>query len=121
MLSDNFKYCGCVCVQESLPPEYARIFAFDNFTRTQKLVLAKAQDLEQNNVSECVPAGSYARLHIRDVPIGAANKLCMLVKTMPVISCGLLQHESKVSVLHFRSVLNYIFISLLSCLCLSMM
>nr|GMD08500.1 pre-rRNA-processing protein TSR1 homolog [Ipomoea batatas] len=87
--------------KESLPPEYARIFAFDNFTRTQKLVLAKAQDLEQNNVSECVPAGSYARLHIHDVPIGAANKLCMLVKTMPVISCGLLQHESKVSVLHF--------------------
>ncbi|KAF9601778.1 hypothetical protein IFM89_022946 [Coptis chinensis] len=28
--------------KESLPPEYARIFAFDNFTRTQKHVLAKA-------------------------------------------------------------------------------
>lgn len=108
--------------QESLPPDYARIFAFDNFTRTQKLVLARAQDLEQNNVTECVAVGSYARLHIRDVPISAANKLCMLVKTMPVISCGLLQHESKISVLHFRSVLlNYIFITLFSCLCLSMM
>ncbi|CAH9128835.1 unnamed protein product [Cuscuta epithymum] len=87
--------------KESLPPEYARIFAFDNFSKTQKHVLAKAQDMEQNNVTECIAAGSYARLHISGVSLHAANKLCMLVKTMPVVSCGLLQHESKISVLHF--------------------
>ncbi|RAL50419.1 hypothetical protein DM860_016886 [Cuscuta australis] len=87
--------------KESLPPEYARIFAFDNFNRTQKHVLAKAQDMERNNATECIVAGSYVRLHISCVPIAAANKLCMLVKTMPVITCGLLQHESKISVLHF--------------------
>ncbi|KAF5803959.1 putative ribosome biogenesis protein Bms1/Tsr1 [Helianthus annuus] len=88
--------------KESLPPEYARIFAFDNFTRTHKHVLSKALDMEQGSISECVPVNSYVTLHIREVPIHIASKLCILWKTMPVIACGLLQHESKISVLHFR-------------------
>ncbi|KAI7733822.1 hypothetical protein M8C21_011693 [Ambrosia artemisiifolia] len=88
--------------KESLPPEYARIFAFDNFTRTHKHVLSKALDMEQGSLDECVPANSYMTLHIREVPIDIASKLCILAKTMPVIACGLLQHESKISVLHFR-------------------
>lgn len=88
-------------LQESLPQEYARIFAFDNFNRTQKHVLSRAREMEQN-VDECIPAGSYARLHIREVPNGVANKLNLVTKTMPVILCGLMQHESKISVLHFR-------------------
>ncbi|KAM7486922.1 hypothetical protein LguiA_002931 [Lonicera macranthoides] len=87
--------------KESLPQEYARIFAFDNFTRTQKHVLAKALDLEQGSVDECIQPGTYARIHINAVPIGAASKCCELSKKMPVIACGLLQHESKISVLHF--------------------
>ncbi|KAG8378073.1 hypothetical protein BUALT_Bualt08G0100100 [Buddleja alternifolia] len=86
--------------KESLPPEYAKIFAFDNFPRTQKHVLAKALDMEQER-DEYIPAGSYARLYIKDVPDGVSSKLCMSAKKMPVIACGLLQHESKVSVLHF--------------------
>ncbi|KAG9452918.1 hypothetical protein H6P81_005822 [Aristolochia fimbriata] len=49
--------------QESLPLDYARTFAFDNFSRTQKHVIAKALE--------------------------------------PVVACGLLQHESRMSVLHF--------------------
>ncbi|KAK9269852.1 hypothetical protein L1049_025425 [Liquidambar formosana] len=87
--------------KESLPPEYARIFSFDNFTRTQKHVFAKALDMEQGNRDDCVPAGSYARLHIKEVPVGVVSKICVLAKTVPVIACGLLQHESKMSVLHF--------------------
>lgn len=87
--------------KESLPPDYARIFAFDNFKRTQKHVLAKALDIDQGNVDDCIPAGSYARLHIKEVPDVVASKLRDLSRTMPVISCGLLQHESKISVLHF--------------------
>lgn len=90
-------------IQESLPPEYARIFAFDNFTRTQKLVLAKAQEMEQSTtMDECIPASSYVRLHIKEVPFGVASKLYEFSKVGPVIACGLLQHESKISVLHFR-------------------
>ncbi|CBI40710.3 hypothetical protein VitviT2T_026917 [Vitis vinifera] len=87
--------------KESLPPEYARIFSFDNFARTQKHVLAKALDMEQGYMDDCLPAGTYIRLHIREVPVSVASKLCMLGKRMPVIACGLLQHECKMSVLHF--------------------
>ncbi|KAE8057373.1 hypothetical protein FH972_014074 [Carpinus fangiana] len=87
--------------KESLPPEYARIFAFDNFARTQKLVLAKALDMEQENRDDCIPVSSYVRLHIKEVSKGVACKLCSLAKTMPVIASGLFQHESKMSVLHF--------------------
>lgn len=85
--------------KESLPPEYARIFAFDNFARTQKHVLAKALDMGQET-DGYIPVGSYARLYIKDVSAGVAFKLCTLSKKMPVIASGLLQHESKISVLH---------------------
>ncbi|KAK6933908.1 Ribosome biogenesis protein BMS1/TSR1, C-terminal [Dillenia turbinata] len=87
--------------KESLPPEYARIFAFDNFARTQKHVLSKAQEMDQGNSDNYIPSGSYVRLHIKDVPVGVASKLCNLTWRTPVIACGLLQHESKMSVLHF--------------------
>lgn len=97
-------------MQESLPQEYARIFAFDNFRRTQKHVLSRAREMEQN-IDESIPAGSYARLHVREVPVGVANKLNLVTKTMPVILCGLMQHESKISVLHFRYlILLYVFL-----------
>lgn len=91
--------------QESLPPEYARIFAFDNFARTQKLVLAKALDMEQENRDDCIPVSSYVRLHIKEVSNGVACKVCLMAKTVPLIASGLLQHESKMSVLHFRYLL----------------
>ncbi|KAF6158366.1 hypothetical protein GIB67_022446 [Kingdonia uniflora] len=87
--------------KESLPPEYARIFAFDNFMRTQKLVLKKTLEMEHGSTDECVAAGSYVRLHIMDVEVEVASRLCVLAKKSPVIACGLLQHESKMSVLHF--------------------
>ncbi|XP_051125554.1 uncharacterized protein LOC127247646 [Andrographis paniculata] len=86
--------------KESLPPEYSRIFAFENYTRTQKHVLTKACDMEQE-LEHGIPAGSYARLYIKDIRHELASKLCMLANRMPVVASGLLQHESKVSVLHF--------------------
>ncbi|KAG7594116.1 Ribosome biogenesis protein BMS1/TSR1 C-terminal [Arabidopsis thaliana x Arabidopsis arenosa] len=92
---------------ESLPQDYARIFAFDNVARTQKLVLKQARKMEEENRDDCVPTGSYVRLHIKEVPLGAASKLSSLVNTTkPIIGFGLLQHESKMSVLHF-SVKKY--------------
>lgn len=87
--------------KESLPQDYAKIFEFDNFKRTQKHVLAKALELDQENREDCIPAGSYARLHIMGVPSAVASKLSLLAKSIPVTACGLLKHESKVSVLHF--------------------
>lgn len=89
-------------IQESLPQDYARIFEFNNISRTKKHVLAKALEIEQGNRDDCVPSCSYLRLHVTEVPVGAASKLCELAKSMPITACGLLQHESKMSVLHFR-------------------
>lgn len=89
-------------MQESLPQDYARIFAFDNVARTQKLVLKQALKMEEESRDDCVLTGSYVRLYIKDVPLGAASKMSSLVNMKPMIAFGLLQHESKMSVLHFR-------------------
>nr|VDD44616.1 unnamed protein product [Brassica oleracea] len=89
---------------ESLPQDYARIFAFDNVARTQKLVLKQALKMEgeeEESRDDCVPTGSYVRLHIKEVPLVAASKLFSIVSTKPIIAFGLLQHESKMSVLRF--------------------
>lgn len=58
--------------------------------------------MEQENRDGCIPVGSYARLHIMEVPGAVASKLSMLGKTIPITACGLFEHESKVSLLHFR-------------------
>ncbi|KAF5739478.1 hypothetical protein HS088_TW12G00684 [Tripterygium wilfordii] len=87
--------------KESLPPEYARIFAFGNFARTQKNVFAKALEMEEESRDDCVRASSYVKLHVNEVPVGVASKLCMTAMGAPIVACGLLQHESKMSVSHF--------------------
>ncbi|KAL6544144.1 hypothetical protein OROGR_010641 [Orobanche gracilis] len=61
----------------------------------------KDDDLKRYIKYGCIPAGSYARLYVNDVSAGVMSKLCTLSKRLPVIACGLLQHESKISVLHF--------------------
>ncbi|KAK3157868.1 hypothetical protein QOZ80_2AG0129360 [Eleusine coracana subsp. coracana] len=86
--------------KESLPPEYARIFAFDNFTRTQKHILAKVSELDRDT-KDCAQVGSYVRLHVKNVPTDVASKLCHPARRIPLAVSGLLQHESKMSVLHF--------------------
>ncbi|KAG2240822.1 hypothetical protein Bca52824_097069, partial [Brassica carinata] len=91
----------CAHIHESLPQDYARIFAFDNLARTQMLVLKQALKMEEESRDDCLPTGLYVRLHIKEVPIVAASKLSSLVNTKPIIAFGLLQHESKMSVLHF--------------------
>ncbi|RZB75392.1 Pre-rRNA-processing protein TSR1-like [Glycine soja] len=97
--------------KESLPQDYARIFEFDNFKRTQKHVLAKALELDHENREDCIPVGSYARLHVMGVPSVIASKLSLLTKTIPVTACGLLKHESKVSVLHCKPIFSSEFIN----------
>ncbi|KQK18356.1 hypothetical protein BRADI_1g41930v3 [Brachypodium distachyon] len=87
--------------KESLPPEYAKIFAFDNFARTQKHVLAKTAELDRGSSKDCAQIGSYVMLHVKNVPTDVASKLCHPSRGLPVVVSGLLQHESKISVLHF--------------------
>lgn len=64
-------------------------------------MFAKASDMEQAQ-EDCVPAGTFTRLEIKEIPASVASKLCSILKKSPVVACGLFQHESKVSVLHFR-------------------
>ncbi|KAG9444455.1 hypothetical protein H6P81_015795 [Aristolochia fimbriata] len=87
--------------KESLPFDYARTFGFDNFSRTQKHVLAKVLEVDKGIEHECAAAGSYVRLHIKKVPLDVASKLCGASRNLPVVVCGLLQHESRIYVLHF--------------------
>ena len=84
-----------------MPFDYARIFAFDNFTRTQKHVLAKMAELD-GGAKDCAQMGSYVRLYVKNVPTDIASKLCHPSRRVPVVVSGLFQHESKMSVLHFR-------------------
>lgn len=87
--------------KESLPQEYARIFAFDNFARTYKHALAKAKEVDNETSDGCISVGAYVRLHIKGVPLVVATKLLNKHKKHPVVACGLLEHETKMSVLHF--------------------
>lgn len=87
--------------KESLPFEYAKIFAFDSFARTQKSVLSKLKEIESGTQEGSFATGSFVRLHILQVPASKVEPLLKSYKTNPVVVCGLLQHESKMSVLHF--------------------
>eukprot|EP00252_Welwitschia_mirabilis_P018411 TRINITY_DN4091_c0_g1_i1.p1 TRINITY_DN4091_c0_g1~~TRINITY_DN4091_c0_g1_i1.p1 ORF type:complete len:804 (-),score=185.76 TRINITY_DN4091_c0_g1_i1:137-2548(-) len=87
--------------KESLPEEYARIFQFDNYSRTYKHVLAKAKEHNNGNEDVCVNAGAYVRLHIKGVSLDVATRLVNSHRSCPVVACGLLQHETKMSVLNF--------------------
>ncbi|KAF3338094.1 Pre-rRNA-processing protein TSR1 [Carex littledalei] len=87
--------------KESLPVDYARIFAFDNFSRTQKHVLKTMREVDEGSSTTCAQVGSFVRIHVKNVPIHIASRVCHASKAIPVVTSGLLQHESKMSVLHF--------------------
>ncbi|XP_024515686.1 pre-rRNA-processing protein TSR1 homolog [Selaginella moellendorffii] len=84
--------------KESLPADYARIFAFDNFNRTMKHVTKKASCVDEA-FSACT--GSFVRLHIRNFSSSVAASLLESYRTCPLVACGLFQHESKMTVVHF--------------------
>ncbi|GBG88337.1 hypothetical protein CBR_g46902 [Chara braunii] len=89
--------------KESLPREYAKIFAFDDYKRTLKHVHAKADLVDRMEVPGTVAPGTYVRLHVVGVPRAAAEALISRTVGvgLPAMAVGLLQHESKMSVLHF--------------------
>ncbi|EKM80586.1 hypothetical protein AGABI1DRAFT_119186 [Agaricus bisporus var. burnettii JB137-S8] len=74
---------------ENLPRDYARIFQFQDFKRTERSVRRKSE--EDNNTVE---PGTRVTIHLRDVPEAAAKRGL-------VILFSLFQHEHKKSVLHF--------------------
>ncbi|KAJ7879635.1 ribosome biogenesis protein tsr1 [Mycena olivaceomarginata] len=74
---------------ENLPRDYARIFQFEDFKRTERGVRRRAE--EEAGVVE---PGTRVAVYVRGVPQEAAA-------AAPVVLFALLQHEHKVSVLNF--------------------
>ncbi|KAJ7354686.1 ribosome biogenesis protein tsr1 [Mycena albidolilacea] len=74
---------------ENLPRDYARIFQFEDFKRTERGVRRRAE--EEPGVVE---PGTRVAVYVRGVPQEAAA-------AAPVVLFALLQHEHKVSVLNF--------------------
>ncbi|XP_006823486.1 pre-rRNA-processing protein TSR1 homolog [Saccoglossus kowalevskii] len=77
--------------KENLPSDYARIFQFQNFARTKSRVLKEDRDAG-------VMPGWYVTLHIINVPKTFIDNY---ESNNPLVIFGLLQHEQKMSVVHF--------------------
>ncbi|EDV24926.1 uncharacterized protein TRIADDRAFT_527, partial [Trichoplax adhaerens] len=73
--------------KEDLPRDYSRIFQFQNFKHTRKVILSSN---EESNVQ----IGWYVTLHIKNVPRDIADNL---QTHRPLVIFGLLQHEQKAS------------------------
>lgn len=77
---------------ENLPRDYARIFQFEDFKRTERAVRRRAE-AEADTVSP----GTRVTVHLKDVPKDAAERMA----GRPFVAFSLLQHEHKKSVVHF--------------------
>ncbi|KAJ7162048.1 ribosome biogenesis protein tsr1 [Mycena filopes] len=78
---------------ENLPRDYARIFQFEDFKRTERGVRRRAE--EELGVVE---PGTRVVVYLRGVPQEAISATA---GSAPVVLFALLQHEHKVSVLNF--------------------
>jgi pre-rRNA-processing protein TSR1 len=81
---------------ENLPIDYARIFRFADYKRTAARVMSEA-------VNQGVGSGRRLTLQLANVP---RTVLDHYQPTRPFIVYGLLQHENKMSVIHFTVTRN---------------
>lgn len=77
--------------KENLPPNYARIYQFQNFSRTKKRVL--------QNLDATVEPEQYVTFYIRNFPKSEYDKYH---PQKVFLIGGLLKYENKISVLHFN-------------------
>lgn len=92
---------------EDLPEDYARIFQFDDFSKTRKRV-------ESSALVEGVPAGVRVCVWIKNVPAAAAERALAVggaqrdrtKNAVPFVIFGLLRHEHKKSVINFTITRN---------------
>lgn len=77
--------------KENLPFDYARVFQFENFSRTKKRVMAEERD-------GAMP-GWYITLHLANVP-RSVYEAFRKEGGEPLVLFGLLPYEQKMSVLH---------------------
>lgn len=94
---------------EDLPEDYARLFQFDDFSKTRKRV-------ESNALMEGVAPGVRVCLVLRNVPAAAAQRALFATghgedagkkrESVPFVVFGLLRHEHKKSVINFTVTRN---------------
>ncbi|KAK2537471.1 Tsr1 [Columba guinea] len=80
--------------KENLPRDYARIFQFQDFSRTRKHLFRKIEKEETEGAS----VGWYVTLHICNVPVSVMESF---KEGKPLVLFSLLPHEQKMSVLNF--------------------
>ncbi|XP_077064435.1 pre-rRNA-processing protein TSR1 homolog [Siphateles boraxobius] len=76
---------------ENLPPNYSRIYQFQNFERMRRRILADAASEEEGAM-----VGWYVTLHIVDVPPSVMESF---LTGKPLVMVSLLPHEQKMSVM----------------------
>ncbi|KAI9594595.1 hypothetical protein BDF19DRAFT_444182 [Syncephalis fuscata] len=81
---------------ENLPLDYGRIYRFSDYRRTRHRVTSDVY-------TQGVQPGTRITLVLSNVPIEAANEAAEAITTTarPWIVFGLMQHENKMSVIHF--------------------
>lgn len=93
--------------KESLPQEYARVFAFENFTRAHRRAAEAQRSAGSATDPYGVEVGTYVRLHLSAVPHTVAAAVLQRVAEAveggrpPLVASGLMQHECKLTVVHF--------------------
>ncbi|XP_030328789.1 pre-rRNA-processing protein TSR1 homolog isoform X2 [Strigops habroptila] len=80
--------------KENLPRDYARIFQFQDFSRTRKHLFRQIEKEE----SEGASVGWYVTLHLCNVPVSVMESF---KEGKPLVLFSLLPHEQKMSVLNF--------------------
>ncbi|NWX24064.1 TSR1 protein, partial [Aegotheles bennettii] len=80
--------------KENLPRDYARIFQFQDFSRTRKHLFRQIEKEE----TEGALVGWYVTLHVCNVPVSVMESF---KEGKPLILFSLLPHEQKMSVLNF--------------------
>ncbi|XP_067165948.1 pre-rRNA-processing protein TSR1 homolog isoform X2 [Apteryx mantelli] len=78
--------------KENLPRDYARIFQFQDFSRTRKHIFRQIEETEGASV------GWYVTLHVCNVPVSVMESF---KDGRPLVLFSLLPHEQKMSVLNF--------------------
>lgn len=79
--------------KENLPRDYARIFQFQNFTRTRKRIFNELSEEQEGAMP-----GWYVTVHICNVPLSVMESY---KPQAPLVLFTLLPHEQKLSVAHF--------------------
>ncbi|EFN51500.1 hypothetical protein CHLNCDRAFT_37364 [Chlorella variabilis] len=93
--------------RESLPQDYAHVFAFENFRRAHKRATEASLKAGAAGDAHGVPVGSYVQLRVAAVPADAAARVLQRVTASrqqavaPLVVFGLLHHECKLSVQHY--------------------